>query len=56
MRQFKLSIDCVAALSMAASIVFGSLAQQVWPSRSYQIRYIEVSRVVGAFTKCSGGL
>ena len=32
MRQFKQSKDCVAALSMMDSIVFGSLLQQVWPT------------------------
>ena len=31
MRQFKKSKDCIAALSVMASIVFGSLLQQVWP-------------------------
>ena len=32
MRQFKQSKDCVAAFSMMACIVFGSLLQQVWPT------------------------
>ena len=35
MRQFKLTIDRVAIHSIMASIVFGSLAQQVWPPLSY---------------------
>ena len=30
MRLFKLRIDCAAIISMMASIVSGSLVQQVW--------------------------
>ena len=37
MRQFKQSKDCVAALSMMDSIVFGSLLRQVWPILLYDV-------------------
>ena len=33
--------NCVAALSIMASIVFGSLVPQVWPPLSYKISYME---------------
>ena len=46
-RQFKLRIDCAAALLMMASIVLGDSVQQLWPSLSYQIRFMEVSTSVG---------
>ena len=34
-RKFQLRIDCIATLSMMASIVVGSLVQQVWLPLSY---------------------
>ena len=46
MRQFKLRIDCVAALSMMASIVLGSSVRQVWPPLSYEIRFTSHMKLV----------
>ena len=44
----------VAALSIMASNVFGSLLWKVWPPLPYQIRYKEVSTSVGSSHAASG--
>ena len=47
--------NCVAALSMMASIVLGSSVRQVRPALSYWIKFIEVCISLEGRTKYSGG-